>query len=165
MNKKGFTVVEVVIAFSILAVILVSLFTYTVIYRDKVSTEEIRTQLIDFKNTITKTIYDDIVMDNYFKIESCGTNCVNFVDYSNNNHPLQIVTISENTQNRKKGLYLNYDGTYYMLPDSDLNKDTENMCAFETISLQNYQNKIFHLRIPFIHYILNEKFEIMITLN
>ena len=39
MNKKGFTLVEVVVSFSIISVVLASVITFTIIYRDKVREE------------------------------------------------------------------------------------------------------------------------------
>ena len=121
MNKKGFTVVEVVIAFSMLAVLVVSLIRFTVTYRDKVREEESRTEINDFKNTITKIIYDDIIMGGVKRIEKlsvCPDNtsenisCVNLIDWENRVYPLVLVNLNRSPEDStlKNGMYLKYNG-------------------------------------------------------
>ena len=169
MNNKGFTIVEVVIAFSILGVMLVSMFGFVVYFRDKVRNEEVRTQLMDFKNTITKVVYDDIVGDKIVKIEACLgiQKCVKFTDPINasTEHLLQVVTVDTSTDIQKKGLYLNYDGIMYMLPDSDLKDVNGYMCNFEDFELKSYDNSIYDLKITFKHYGINETYTIHLMVN
>lgn len=166
MNKKGFTVVEVVISFSMLAVILVALFTFVVDYRDKMKNEESRTQLYDFKNTVTKVIYDDIIEGKYKSIEYCIgiEQCVYFKDTDDNNHILKVLKVDNSNDVLKRGLYINYDDVNYFLPDSDIQDETGYMCSFDEFYLDSY-NDIYSLKIPISHYGLGEKVEIMITLN
>ena len=56
INNKGFTTVEVVLSFSLVVVILASMVSIVVNYRDRVTDEEVKTQLLDFKNTIHNRI-------------------------------------------------------------------------------------------------------------
>lgn len=167
MNKKGFTVVEVVIAFSMLGVVLISLFGFVTFYRDKTKNEETRTQLLDFKNTIMKVVYDDIVSDKIVKIEYCDgiEKCINFKDSNNETHVLKIVEDPIIESVKKKGLYLNYDEMMYMLPDSDLRDTNGYMCFFDEFTLQNYNDEIYSLKITFMHHSLNESFTINLTIN
>ena len=167
MNKKGFTVVEVVIAFSILGVVLISLFEFVTFFRDKTRNEEIRTQLIDFKNTITKVIYDDIISNKIVKIEYCDgiAKCVNLKDHDNEIHVLKVVEDPVIEEDKKKGLFLNYDETMYMLPDSDLRDTNGYMCSFDDFVLQSYNDEIYNLKITFMHHSLNESFTINLTVN
>lgn len=163
MNKKGFTVVEVIVSFSILATILASIASFTVLYRGKVSEEQIRSKLLDFKNTITKVVYDDIVSGELKKMSYClgVSNCVNLVDKNGNSTSLKVV---EKTGN-DKGLYINYKGIDYLLPDSNLNKSGKTYADFNSFSLQNYQDKIYTLKVTFNHYTLNEEYLISLTIN
>lgn len=178
MNNKGFTIVEVVIAFAMLAAILLSLITFSITYRDKVRNEEIKTQLIDYKNTITKIIYDDIIRKKITSIEKCdgqddsNITCVEFINADNEKISLEIMPIFTTTSSLKKGIYLKYHGINYMLPDSDLNKTDEaksqfidNMCSFEGgFNLTNY-NDIYSLKLTYRHYILEEVFDINLVVN
>lgn len=176
MNKKGFTVVEVVIAFSLLAVLVVALIRFTVTYRDKVREEESRTAITDFKNTITKIIYDDIIMGGVKKIEKlngCPTNttenmaCVNFIDWEDKVYPLVLVNINRNPEDDslKNGLYLKYNDIYYMLPESKMNNQGERPCEFVSDFIVNKYENVYNLKISFIHHILDEIFDISITTN
>ena len=166
MNEKGFTIVEVVISFVLLAAILAALFGFVITYRDNIRNEEIRTQLLDYKNTITKIIYDEIVRGNYVKIENCDgkDNCVNFIDTNNEMHVLEKVEVLENSQTLTRGLYLNHDGKYYLLPDSDLKDENGYKCSFDNFSLHHYNN-LYSLKIPFTHSGLNDKYEIMLVIS
>ena len=164
MDKKGFTLVEVVVSFSILSVLLVSVITFTITYRDKIREEETRTQLIDFKNTIMKVVYDDIIMGKYKGIEQCVdvAQCVNFIDNENALHPLKVVEVSTGTD---KGLYLEYDEIKYLLPDSDLNKIASPMCWFNSdFQISNYDN-LYTLKMTFKHEGFDEQYEILITID
>ena len=53
MNNKGFTTVEVIISFALVVIIMVSMTSMLVSYRDTISTEEIKTRMVEFKNSIT----------------------------------------------------------------------------------------------------------------
>ena len=164
MNKKGFTLAEVVVSFSILSIVLASVIVFTITYRDKVKEEEIRTQLIDFKNTVTKIVYDDIISGKLEKIEICEgqAQCVNFVESDGTEHLLKTEEVSTGTD---KGLYIVYNGMRYLLPDSDLNRLANPMCWFNNdFDLKNYDN-IYRLKISFEHVGLNEQYEILIAID
>ncbi len=141
LNKKGFTIAEVIVSFSLIAIILTSIISATMYYRDKLKNEEVVSQLWDFKNNITKIVYDDIINAKFEYAESCiGTpNCVNFVDGMGNSHVLKILEYDVTTSTNNRGVYLYYDGIKYMLPDSDLiaskytidnHEETTKVCDF-----------------------------------
>lgn len=171
MNKKGFTIVEVVIAFSILAVLVLALIEFTVNYRGKVRDEELRTELIDYKNTITKIIYDDIILGGINRMEKCpneednNITCVNFFDKNNVAHPLLLVTVNSNSNSLKKGLYLNYDGNYYMLPDSEPSSNGEKACEFITAFVLKKYQSVYNMKISYKHANFNDTYDISITVN
>ena len=173
MNKKGFTTIELVVSFAMIAIILASLLSFTIYYRDKVKNEEIRSQLLDFKNTITKVVYDDIISGKIVKAEYCAgsTSCINLIGKNNEVHVLKIIT---DLSNSNRGIYLNYDGTDYMLPDSDIyqsksNADTKTeelfACSFNAFELSNYNNLIYNIKIKYRHYLLDEEYEILLTIT
>ncbi len=185
MNKKGFTTVELIVSFMIVTIILTSLVGFTVNYRDKVKKEEIRTKLYDFKNSITKIVYDDIIALNYTSIAACVgiDNCVNFVDSTGNSHVLkiensceQINCISSGCTINKCGVYLVYNDIRYLLPESNLNRYykknldediiiSQSVCGLSEFKLQAYNNSIYTLKMNFKHYLLNDDFDIMLTVN
>ena len=137
LNNKGFTIAEVLVSFSLITLILASIISATIFYRDKLKNEEVISQLMDFKYTITKVIYDDII-DNtkgIYKVERCvGTaNCVNFVS-DTTSYTLKIIDVSRTEGGLTKGVYLSYGdslhNTLYMLPDSELGTGEDRVCDF-----------------------------------
>ena len=174
LNKKGFTIAEVIVSFTMLTIILASVMTSTIFYRDKVKEEQIITKLVDFKNTITKVIYDDILSSDNRKIvsvERCiGTaNCINFLDTENNSHTLKIIEITTTNSENVKGVYLSYDDTKYMLPDSDIGTGEERVCDFiGGFNIDDYAENNLHLytvKASFKHKDLDRKYDIMLTIT
>ena len=166
LNKKGFTIAEVVVSFTLISVILASMISATVYYRDKVKSEEVISQLLDFKNDITKTIYDDIVSGKLVRAERCASNnesCIKFIDNENNNHTLSIV---ETLTGVKKGVYLSYDGYKHMLPDSDLGDGNDRVCDFiNGIELDTNANGIYKVKLVFYHKNLDLQYEILLVIS
>ena len=175
-NNKGFTVVEVVLSFSLVVVILASLVSIVVNYRDRVTEEEIKTQLIDFKNTITKVVYDDIVdIDNvgYTSISECSSSdkCVNFVKEDGSEVPLNIIVQETSTSGIDRGIYFEYKGIKYFLPDSDLNDylvgDISKYAVYvnDFIISRDDVNKVYSVKIPIHHNGLNKDYVINLTVS
>ena len=140
LNNKGFTIAEVLVSFSLITIILASIISATVFYRDKLKSEEVISQLMDFKYTITKMIYDDIIDESkgINRVERCiGTaNCINFVSDINTytTYTLKIIDNPKTQNGLTKGVYLSYgtalNNTLYMLPDSDLGAGEDRVCDF-----------------------------------
>lgn len=76
INNKAFTVVELIITFSIVMVISVGLFKVLDSYREKQQQESYRKMINNYKNEITKTIKDDILKLGIKKIE--GITCTGY---------------------------------------------------------------------------------------
>ena len=179
MNKKGFTTIELIVSFIMVVVILTSLIGFTTAYRGKVNDEEVKSQLFDFKNTILKVVYDDIMRYSVVRISECvgEDNCVNFISQDGSVRPLKV-EVSENGS-----VYVNYNNTKYLLPDSNLNKVyeetytdnngntqytrsvTDAACNITDFKYTNYQNRIFTVKMTFKHYLIDEEYDILITLN
>ena len=176
MNKRGFTIAEVIVSFSLVTIILVSVISTTVYYRNKVKEEEIITQLNDYKNDVTKTIYDDILTHKNRKIisvERCiGTsNCLNFIDKEGNRHVLKIEEQleSDEVNHIKRGVYLNYEGTKYMLPDSDLGENEARVCDFiGGFNIEHYVEdklSLYTVKTSFKHKDLDKQYNILLTIT
>ena len=179
MNKKGFTTIELILSFIMVVVILTSLIGFTTAYRGRVNNEQVKTQLIDFKNTVTRIVYDDIVNHDIVGMRECvgEDNCVNLIGQDDNIHTLRSVYqySTNNVDKKNNGVYIEYDGKKYKLPDSELNKTytdsdlnvqvTDSACNITGFEYKNYGNRIYTVKIPFKHYLINEEFEILITIS
>lgn len=80
MNKKGFTIIELMTTFVLVAIISTLLIKLVVTLKEVYINGDMKTTLITKQSTMTDKIYKDLDNNNLTKIESCGeTNCVNFV--------------------------------------------------------------------------------------
>ncbi len=173
LNKKGFTIAEVIVSFSLISMLLASLIGAMMFYRDKVKDEETKSQLWDFKNTVTKVLYDDIIYKNIVKAENCvgsvGQNgegagtCINLIDKDNNPHTLKI---DEVESGNNKGVYILYDGTKYKLPDSDLGTGTDRICDFlDGFEVTSYDNRLYKVKTSFRHKDMDITHDILIVIG
>ena len=78
LNKKGFSILELVISFSICMVILIMLFQIVIVLRESYEKSLIKTELYNKQNLIIEQIYSDIGNINLISVGSCGDNCVTF---------------------------------------------------------------------------------------
>ena len=183
MNKKGFTVIEVVVSFGILAVVMLVVITFMITYRDKVKNAEVETQLLDYKNTLTKIIYDEIILGNYISVDPCNASeaapfkdaqCAFFIDSDGARNYIGIKELTSKQGSLSKGLYLFYANNYYLLPDSDLNaKKTDrsgrqyedNMCEFIEFKIDDYLDRMHALKISYYHHGLDKRYDIILVIN
>lgn len=61
LNNKGMTLIELLISFAITSAIVVSMFNVILNYQTEQSTEALKSDIIAYKNTITKLIQADII--------------------------------------------------------------------------------------------------------
>ena len=172
LNKKGFTIAEVLVSFSLISMILFSIISSTVFYRDKLKEEEVKSQLVDFKNTITKVIYDDILAERAVSVDRCIgiSNCVQLIGKDGSVHLLRIEEVLNSTSNTVRGSYLNYDGVRYMLPDSDLSEIDRNGAVVRVCDFINgisfvYDDTLYTIKISFEHKDYNLKYDILLTMG
>ena len=75
---------------------------------------------------------------------------------------LKIVEYNETTQTNKRGTYLYYNGTKYMLPDSDLGTGYDRICDFVGgINLDVYENKLFKVKLSYRHKDMNKHYDLL----
>lgn len=177
MNKKGFSTIEVVLSFALVVIILASLTAIVINFRDKIPNEHVMTQLFNYKNSITKIVYDDIVTNEYIKLGRCTDDifCVNFIKKDGTMVPLKRIVVANDTTGLKRGIYLEYKGIKYMLPDSDLNQTVTND---DNLNQDNYystindfqivtddNNKLYGVTIPIYHRVLDYNLDIKLKIS
>lgn len=170
LNNKGFTIAEVLVSFTLITAILLSIIGSTVFYRDKLKMEVVKSQLVDFKNTITKVVYDDIIAGKVVRAEPCigERNCLNLYGKDNSPHKF-IVTEEFSTTGGRRGVYVNYDGNEYMLPDSDLAEMDENgnvirICNITSGIRFSYYGSLYTIKLNFEHRDYDLKYDIILTM-
>ncbi len=133
-NEKGFTIVEIIICFVIVTTIVISMFDLIMNYKNRQQVESINSQMIAYKNSLTKVIQDDVIYQQLHKAE-CGEKTVTFT-FANDTTATLIY--------EEKGI--TYNGIHYSteeIPDFTL--------AISEINCQTTDNNVFLLKIPFTH--------------
>ena len=150
MNKKAFTTVEMILTILLVVVIMATITSVTLVYRDKSEYEESVTEIENYKNTLTKIIYDDILDE---------TNPVIGIIENGNTYTLVRATnpitleIINDPSNNKIGI--KYDSVNYLVPGCD-----KGLVSFEGVDLTN-TNGIYNMNINFS----SHKYEKMLTIH
>lgn len=150
MNKKAFTTVEMILTILLVVVIMATITSVTLVYRDKSEYEESVTEIENYKNTLTKIIYDDILDE---------TNPVTSIIENGNTYTLVRATnpitleIINDPSNNKIGI--KYDSVNYLVPGCD-----KGLVSFEGVDLTN-TNGIYNMNINFS----SRKYEKMLTIH
>ncbi len=61
LNKKGFTLIEILVSFTLVMIILLNLFSVVMAYRDRASITSLREDYNTFKSLVTKDVHNDIL--------------------------------------------------------------------------------------------------------
>lgn len=150
MNKKAFTTVEMILTILLVVVIMATITSVTLVYRDKSEYEESVTEIENYKNTLTKIIYDDILDE---------TNPVTSIIENGNTYTLVRATnpitleIINDPSNNKIGI--KYDSVNYLVPGCD-----KGLVSFEGVDLTNTSG-IYNMNINFS----SQKYEKMLTIH
>lgn len=150
MNKKAFTTIEMILTILLVVVIMATITSVTLVYRDKSEYEESVTEIENYKNTLTKIIYDDILDE---------TNPVTSIIENGNTYTLVRATnpitleIINDPSNNKIGI--KYDSVNYLVPGCD-----KGLVSFEGVDLTNTDN-IYNMNINFS----SQKYEKILTIH
>lgn len=150
MNKKAFTTVEMILTILLVVVIMATITSVTLVYRDKAEYEESVTEIENYKNTLTKIIYDDILDE---------TNPVTGIIENGNTYTLVRATnpitleIINDPSNNKIGI--KYDSVNYLVPGCD-----KGLVSFEGVDLTNTSG-IYNMNINFS----SRKYEKILTIH
>lgn len=150
MNKKAFTTVEMILTILLVVVIMATITSVTLVYRDKSEYEESVTEIENYKNTLTKIIYDDILDE---------TNPVTGIIENGNTYTLVRATnpitleIINDPSNNKIGI--KYDSVNYLVPGCD-----KGLVSFEGVDLTNTSG-IYNMNINFS----SRKYEKILTIH
>ena len=150
MNKKAFTTVEMILTILLVVVIMATITSVTLVYRDKAEYEENVTQIENYKNTLTKIIYDDI-LDKSNPVTSIIENG-NTYTLERATNPITLEIINTPSDNK---MGIKYDGVDYLVPGCD-----KGLVSFEGVDLTN-TNNIYNMNINFS----SRKYEKILTIH
>jgi len=147
MNKKGFTVVELMTTFALVAIISILLINLTITLKEIYVNGDMKTALLTKQGTMTDKIYKDLKENKFISLTSCGTNCINF-EYETGTKVLKI--------NKDKKI-LTYDNYSIKLGDGGY---------FGTVEISNYDSDIgyiLNLNVPIYNRLVKGNFGININ--
>lgn len=82
LNNKGVTLIELLVSFSVASIIIISMFNVVLSYQREASMETIKSEIVSYKNTITKTIQNDIIKGNLRSVNLVVNNQSNKTTYT-----------------------------------------------------------------------------------
>ena len=150
MNKKAFTTVEMILTILLVVVIMATITSVTLVYRDKSEYEESVTEIENYKNTLTKIIYDDIL----YKSNPVTSIIENGITYTlvRATNPITLEIINDLSNNK---IGIKYDSVNYLVPGCD-----KGLVSFEGVDLTN-TNGIYNMNINFS----SHKYEKILTIH
>jgi len=125
LNNHGLTAVEVLICFSITAVIVISLFKIINNFNEKQTVESRKNLIETYKNTVTKTIQDDILTKGGVKqvvcLEEDYDNGILSVNILTNQSTIGKIIIKFNTdsENDTTEEYIGYNSISFVKNDEE----------------------------------------------
>ncbi len=161
MNKKGFTTIELLLTMLVVVVIMASITSVTYTYRDRSKYEEIITEVTDYKNMVTKIIYDDIIDSSNPVVKLTKVDSKNFTLTRKNNSTINL-QILDNTN--EKGI--TYNGIKYVIPDSSKGYITfEGTTLYPNDFPEREDTGLYSLDIVFSHRNLEDNFKIHFAID
>ena len=164
MNKKGFTVIELILSFAFVAVLTVALFSLVMNYRKKEQYAEEVTELTAYKNNITMRVQNDIEQKLLQKVEYCTSGgsrinrCVELTFQDGTKSKLQVLledvtdVVGESTFSYYR-YYIVYDDILYPTPapgSVEIRSDYMLENTDENDELENNLG-LYRIRIGFYH--------------
>ena len=156
MNNKGFTTVELVLTIVLVAIIMATITNTTFVYRDRSQYEETKSEIINYKNTLTKIIYDDILNTTDPILEVIKISDSNYKLITSNNVEKNLTVINET-----KRIGINYNGIDYIIPDSN-----DDLIEYEgVVYKEDTINNLYSLEIMFSHSNLEDTYKIRLVIT
>lgn len=167
MNNKGVTVIELLVSFILISMILVGMMNVLYIYRGKLATSNYKKQLIEYKNGLTKDIYEDILTR---KIDTVTQNSVRKLTFNFKDGTKKELIMSDSNTN-PKNKNITYGNRVYKVYENF--SDNANIKKYEMIKFTDNKiiliqdnigtDIIYHVDININHVDLIDDFGIHLT--
>lgn len=153
-NKKGFTLIELAVTFSLIAVIVILLFQTVISLREVYIKGDLQTTLLSKQGIFTKKINDDLQNLKLSSITSCGDFCITLEYQTKDSYNLSL-NITENS--------IQYHDYVWKLPEGAAIGQVETILYQDsTITSTTLNNAILKIVIPVSHKLLEEDYGINI---
>lgn len=147
LNNKGMSIIEIVLSFALIMVMVVSMLTIVVNYRNKAQISIEKLEMDTFKNTLTQDIQNDILKLGLKKINEEGecltitglNNCINLVFQDGSMKAFGTSKVGINDRDSIENKYLYYDGIKYKLHETlpEVVPEGRNLVDLQTIKVED----------------------------
>lgn len=163
MNKKGFTVIELTVSFSLVTIIAILLFNLIFSLKELYVSGDIKTALLNKQAIMEKKIYDDLNSRNLIGIQACGISCLDF-RYSDNHTERLLIDVGANTITYGNyTMKLNKGAEIGQVKFSSGCLDTPSNTVCQNPQTSTKDNDVFYLDIPVTTSLLDDDFGIHIV--
>ena len=152
MNKKGFTVIELTVSFSLVSIIAIMLFNLIFSLKELYVSGDIKTSLLNKQAIMDKKIYEDLNSRTLRSITTCGISCLRFT-YNDGVAEL-LIDVGANT--------IKYDD-YTMKLNEGAKIGKVSFDIYNSNSNNAKENSVFNLNIPISTTLLEDDFGIHIV--
>lgn len=159
-NNKGFSILELIVSFSLTMIIIVVLFEIIVYMKDLYEKSVTQTELINRQNLITDYIYNDLTTNEPTHIFICGDNCIGFSLVSGETKQLKwdesLSTLGYGSYTMSLIKNTNFDQTL-SLTDSNGNQLRGAKICYNTVSGYSGSNSYVSIKIPLTNALFSEE--------
>lgn len=137
--KKGFTVVELIVSFSLVMVIVIFLFQIVISMKNLYTNSDLKTELLNIQSLVSNEINKKITKNEILSLNKCGSYCVEFV-YQDNTSDMLILDYDNHT--------IQFGSYKTILPDDSYIKDAKINRVNAATFKESANNAILIIDIP-----------------
>lgn len=160
MKKKGFTLVELIVSFTLVSTIVIILFQLIFAVKELYVSGDIKTMLLNKQGIMTRKIYEELSDKDLISINSCGISCLTF-RYGDGSETNLVLDIAANTITFGNYTMKLSDGSKIGNVEFDTGEKSTEVGSIITTS-----NRVFKIAIPITSSLIpDEDFGIYIIQN
>lgn len=176
LDKKGFTVIELILSFSLVMFLALGMFALVNNYRNREIKESVKKELLTFQNTLTQDIYEDTVERKVDYIKYCkdsnGENikqCINIRFLDGTEKQLKVLeekkeTTEDGTTFQYETFNIIYGGVKYENPEPKFAKVVDDYILNSTIESDNLEyGVIYRIKICIEHQDIENEYVINVV--
>ncbi len=154
MKKKGFTLIEFIVTFSLISIIVILLFEIIISLREVYIKGDFQTTLLSKQGIITKKINDDLQNQKLKSISSCGKFCITFHYQTGMSYNLLL--------NLENNSIQYHDYTWKLEEGATIGQVETTNYQNASITSTSLDNAILKIDIPITHKLLEKDYGIHI---
>jgi len=173
LDKKGFTVIELILSFILVMFLAMSMFALVNNYKNKEQIEAVKRDLMKLQNTLTQDIYEDTITKKVEQISFCLDEsgevikqCINIKFLDKSVKQLKVVETTDRVTDEGTTFDYNtfniyYGGHKYKNPDPKFTKIVSDYILTSTVPEDNLEyGVIYHIKLRIEHQDIEDEYVI-----